>query len=55
MSPSARNPTTWDEYEGRASPTGSLASNALTEDNALLDDAGGDEDGEARPHLERRR
>jgi vesicular inhibitory amino acid transporter len=55
MSPSARNPTTWDEYEGRATPTGSLTSNALTEDNALLDDAGDDDDGEARRRPERRR
>lgn len=41
MAPSVMNPTTWDEYEGRASPSGSVDSTVLTEETALLDD--GDE------------
>jgi vesicular inhibitory amino acid transporter len=41
MAPSSRNPTTWDEYEGRASPD-SLSSSVLANEQAVVDD--GDDD-----------
>ncbi|KAF4120278.1 solute carrier family 32 (vesicular inhibitory amino acid transporter) [Geosmithia morbida] len=34
----ARNPTSWDEYEGRFSPSGSVNSTILSEEQALADD-----------------
>jgi hypothetical protein len=43
MPSSQRNPTSWAEYEARASPSGSLSSSPLGEEQALLDD-GGDDD-----------
>ncbi|KAL6886879.1 transmembrane amino acid transporter domain-containing protein [Trichoderma evansii] len=46
MAPSSRNPTTWDEYDGVASPTGSISSNPFEEERALLDD-----DDDAGTHL----
>ncbi|KAL7918331.1 transmembrane amino acid transporter domain-containing protein [Trichoderma austrokoningii] len=56
MAPSSRNPTTWDEYDGVASPTGSVSSNPFdeNEERALLDDddAGAHPAGRA---IERRR
>ena len=53
MSPSARNPATWDEYEGGASPSsGSASSTVLGEETALLSH---DHDEPNRRHgLERR-
>ncbi|KAI9147932.1 Vacuolar amino acid transporter 1 [Paramyrothecium foliicola] len=44
-----RNPTNWDEYEGRPSPSGSLTSSVLGEEQALLDDAGDDDDDNGSP------
>ncbi|KAH8669826.1 transmembrane amino acid transporter protein-domain-containing protein [Ilyonectria robusta] len=46
MPPAARNPTNWDQYDGRPSPTGSLTSSALAEEQALLDDDDNDNGGE---------
>jgi vesicular inhibitory amino acid transporter len=43
MPSSQRNPTSWDEYEGRASPSRSVSSSILGEEQALLDDAGDDD------------
>ncbi|PON21697.1 hypothetical protein TGAM01_v209435 [Trichoderma gamsii] len=53
MAPSSRNPTTWNEYDGVASPTGSVSSNPFDEERELLDD----DDGAhvAGRHIERRR
>lgn len=35
----SRNPLTWDEYEGRPSPSGgSVTSSQLADEQALLDD-----------------
>lgn len=42
MAPNVKNPTTWDQYEGRPSPSGSLGSSALGEESALLDTDGDD-------------
>ncbi|KAM0513518.1 hypothetical protein ACHAPE_007780 [Trichoderma viride] len=53
MAPSSRNPTTWNEYEGVASPTGSVSSNPFDEERELLDDD--DAAHLAGRHLERRR
>jgi vesicular inhibitory amino acid transporter len=53
MSPSARNPATWDEYEGRVSPSGSVSSTVLGEETALLDD--GDDEPNRPRGRERRR
>lgn len=56
MAPSSRNPTTWDEYDGVASPSGSISSNPFDEERALLDDD--DDDAGAHPagrSIERRR
>ncbi|RFU75264.1 vacuolar amino acid transporter 1 [Trichoderma arundinaceum] len=56
MAPSSRNPTTWDEYDGLASPSGTLSSDPLAEEQALLDD---DDDDVGANHggrdIERRR
>ncbi|UKZ68698.1 uncharacterized protein TrAtP1_009721 [Trichoderma atroviride] len=41
MAPSSRNPTTWNEYDGVASPTGSVSSNPFDEERELLDDDDG--------------
>ncbi|OPB46620.1 transTransmembrane amino acid transporter protein [Trichoderma guizhouense] len=57
MAPPSRNPTTWDEYDGLASPSGSVSSNPFAEERPLLDDDDAD-DGGAHPaarHIERRR
>ncbi|KAL7945727.1 transmembrane amino acid transporter domain-containing protein [Trichoderma barbatum] len=57
MAPS-RNPTTWDEYDGLASPSGSVSSNPFAEERALLDDDDDADDGGAHPagrDIERRR
>ncbi|TWU73288.1 hypothetical protein ED733_003307 [Metarhizium rileyi] len=40
MAPTPRNPTSWDEYEGRSSPSGSLWSSVIDEEEALLDSDG---------------
>ncbi|CAM1510326.1 Fc.00g006610.m01.CDS01 [Cosmosporella sp. VM-42] len=48
MAPASRNPTNWGEYEGRASPSASLTSSVLREEQALLDDDG-DGDGDYAP------
>lgn len=56
MAPPSRNPTTWDEYDGLASPSGSLSSSPFAEERALLDDD--DDDAGANPggrDIERRR
>lgn len=54
MAHSSRNPTSWDEYEGRASVSNnSLASTDLGEDTALLDD--GDDDLHGGGSSDRRR
>ncbi|KAM0256157.1 hypothetical protein ACHAQJ_005134 [Trichoderma viride] len=56
MAPSSRNPTTWDEYDGVASPSGSISSNPFAEERALLDDD--DDDAGANPagrDIQRRR
>lgn len=42
MAPASRNPLTWDEYHGRASPSGSMTSSVLAEEQALID---GSDDG----------
>ncbi|POR33595.1 Vacuolar amino acid transporter 1 [Tolypocladium paradoxum] len=55
MAPPSRNPTSWDEYEGHASPSGSLTSSVLAEEQALLDDDDDDGDGRLIPRQERRR
>lgn len=61
MAAAPRNPTSWDEYEGRASPSGSLTPSVLAEEQALLDDDGDDDDGDGDNggrlvrHQERRR
>ncbi len=47
MAPSSQNPTSWDEYDGRPSPSGSLTSSVLADEQALLDD---DEDGDDGAH-----
>ncbi|KAF4975784.1 hypothetical protein FZEAL_7477, partial [Fusarium zealandicum] len=39
----ARNPSNWDEYDGRPSPTGSVTSSVLAQEQALIDDEDGDE------------
>ncbi|EWZ82926.1 hypothetical protein BFJ63_vAg285 [Fusarium oxysporum f. sp. narcissi] len=44
MSP-ARNPTSWDDYEGGASPRGSVTDSMLEREQALVDDEG-DETGD---------
>ncbi|KAK7429527.1 hypothetical protein QQZ08_003906 [Neonectria magnoliae] len=44
MPPAARNPTNWDQYDGRPSPTGSMTSSAIAEEQALLDDDDDDND-----------
>ncbi|KAL7894178.1 transmembrane amino acid transporter domain-containing protein [Trichoderma sp. SZMC 28014] len=53
MAPSSRNPTTWDEYDGVASPTGSVSSNPFDEERELLDDDAGAH--AAGRNIERRR
>jgi hypothetical protein len=54
MANSGRNPTTWDEYEGRASVSNnSLASTDIGEDTALLED--GDDDLHGGGSSDRRR
>ncbi|KAJ6441676.1 amino acid transporter [Purpureocillium lavendulum] len=46
MAPSPQTPVSWDEYDGRASPSGSLTSSVLADEQALLDDEDdGDEGG----------
>lgn len=40
MAPASRQPSNWDDYNGRVSPHGSLTSSALGEEQALLDDDG---------------
>ncbi|KAG8411822.1 hypothetical protein J3459_016246 [Metarhizium acridum] len=40
MVPTPRNPTSWDEYEGRASPSGSLWSSVIDEEASFLDSDG---------------
>ncbi|KAF7542382.1 hypothetical protein G7046_g10172 [Stylonectria norvegica] len=46
MAPASRNPSNWDDYHGRASPSGSLTSSILAEEQALLTDDGADDDGD---------
>ncbi|KAF5021108.1 hypothetical protein F66182_6850 [Fusarium sp. NRRL 66182] len=41
--PPARNPT-WDEYDGRVSPRGSVTDSILEHEQALVDDDDGDDD-----------
>ncbi|KAL7789837.1 transmembrane amino acid transporter domain-containing protein [Trichoderma ceciliae] len=56
MAPASRNPTTWDEYDGLVSPSGSLSSSPFARERALLDDD--DDDVGANPggrDIERRR
>ncbi|KAF5634878.1 vacuolar amino acid transporter 1 [Fusarium sp. NRRL 52700] len=57
MSP-ARNPTSWDDYQGGASPRGSVTDSMLEREQALVDDEGdqtGDqENGEGFSRLRRR-
>jgi solute carrier family 32 (vesicular inhibitory amino acid transporter) len=43
--PPARNPTSWDDYEGGASPRGSVTDSMLEREQALVDDEG-DETGD---------
>ncbi|RSL95510.1 hypothetical protein CEP52_012001 [Fusarium oligoseptatum] len=43
----ARNPTSWDEYHGRPSPTGSVTSSVLAREQAVDDD---DDDDDASEH-----
>ncbi|KAH7144633.1 transmembrane amino acid transporter protein-domain-containing protein [Dactylonectria estremocensis] len=47
MPPAARNPANWDEYDGRPSPTGSLTSSAIAEEQAVVDDYNEDDDNDA--------
>lgn len=54
MAPSSTNPSTWDQYEGLASPSNdSLRSSAVAEDTALLDD--GEDDAYGGGRSDRRR
>ncbi|KAM5371368.1 hypothetical protein ACJZ2D_007967 [Fusarium nematophilum] len=43
----ARNPASWDEYDGRPSPSGSVTSSILAQEQALVDD---DDDGDDSEH-----
>ncbi|RSL72271.1 hypothetical protein CEP54_000912 [Fusarium duplospermum] len=43
----ARNPTSWDEYDGRPSPTGSVTSSVLAREQAVDDD---DDEDDASEH-----
>ncbi|KAK5997414.1 Vacuolar amino acid transporter 1 [Cladobotryum mycophilum] len=45
MAPQSRNPTSWDEYDGRPSPSESRTSSILGEEQALLDDDDMDDEG----------
>ncbi|TFA97945.1 Vacuolar amino acid transporter 1 [Trichoderma ghanense] len=47
--PSRNNPTTWDQYDGTPSPTGSVSSSPFAEDRPLLDDHDDADDGGAHP------
>ncbi|KAL6885349.1 transmembrane amino acid transporter-like protein [Trichoderma longibrachiatum] len=47
--PSRNNPTTWDQYDGMPSPTGSVSSSPFAEDRPLLDDHDDAYDGGAHP------
>ncbi|PTB66578.1 transmembrane amino acid transporter-like protein [Trichoderma citrinoviride] len=47
--PSRNNPSTWDQYDGMPSPTGSVSSSPFAEDRPLLDDADDADDGGAHP------
>ncbi|KAL6864337.1 transmembrane amino acid transporter-like protein [Trichoderma novae-zelandiae] len=49
MAPPSRNPTTWDQYDGMPSPTGSVSSSPFAEDRPLLDGADDADDGGAHP------
>lgn len=54
--PASRNPTSWDQYHGRASPAGSQTSSVLAQEQALIDDEdGADDDHAGDPLLPQRR